>query len=62
MGKLLADLYSIEGSSLNQIVQLLRPSKVRTVYRAKDFDLGLLNIKFVDMDRPLSSFLLHTCY
>ena len=24
-GKLLADLYSIEGSSLNQIVQLLRP-------------------------------------
>ncbi|KAL0315238.1 UNVERIFIED_CONTAM: hypothetical protein Scaly_2875500 [Sesamum calycinum] len=25
MGKLLADLYSIEGSSLNQIVQLLRP-------------------------------------
>jgi hypothetical protein len=24
-GKLLADLYSIEGSSINQIVQLLRP-------------------------------------
>lgn len=43
-GKLLADLYSIEGSSLNQIVQLLPyPSKVRTVSRAKDFDLRLKN-------------------
>lgn len=40
-GKLLADLYSIEGSSLNQLLPY--PSKVRTVSRAKDFDLRLKN-------------------
>lgn len=41
-GKLLADLYLIEGSSINQCCALY-PNKVRTVSRAKDFDLRLKN-------------------
>lgn len=41
-GKLLADLYLIEGSSINQCCALY-PSKVRTVSRAKDCDLRLQN-------------------